>query len=410
MWFHSMIVKAGYSSNKKPKLSKLIGKKNKVLFLACFKSYSFASFNWLFGMFYIEGDGKNAGAVKIIPRNLDKYLTPLALTTWFLFSMCNGGKAILSKKSILGRSLSSKEDLRYLSGILYKKYNIETVVESTNTSCLCIGGSLYIRDITIFSKLVKPHLLKSQHYLLNRPNPKLTLFGSNLSSLTKDVNQVPGTKRNFSTKDSMVNKNTKEYKNNYKLNLEQREAIIGIILGDGFLERAKPTHNTRLQIEQSYPEKEEYVNSLYKLLEPLVNKTPVILTREDKRNNSITQSIRFRTLSMPCLNYYHDLFYKNRIKSIPKNLGDLLTARGLAFLIMDDGGKFVYNQTILHTRSFKLEDVKYLQVVLLDNFGLRTRLEEKKKDQWVIYIPVRQKTKLKDIVGPFMHENMLYKV
>lgn len=45
MWFHSMIVKAGYSSNKKPKLSKLIGKKNKVLFLACFKSYSFASFN-----------------------------------------------------------------------------------------------------------------------------------------------------------------------------------------------------------------------------------------------------------------------------------------------------------------------------------------------------------------------------
>jgi len=77
---------------------------------------------------------------------------------------------------------------------------------------------------------------------------------------------------------------------------------------------------------------------------------------------------------------------------------------------MDDGGKSVYNQTILHTRAFKLEDVKYLQVVLSDNFGLRTRLEEKKKDQWVIYIPVRQKTKLKDIVGPFMHEKMLYKV
>ena len=77
---------------------------------------------------------------------------------------------------------------------------------------------------------------------------------------------------------------------------------------------------------------------------------------------------------------------------------------------MDDGGKSVYNQTILHTRSFSLDDVKYLQSVLFDNFGLKTRLEEKKKDQWVIFIPVRQKIRLKDIVGPFMHESMLYKI
>lgn len=77
---------------------------------------------------------------------------------------------------------------------------------------------------------------------------------------------------------------------------------------------------------------------------------------------------------------------------------------------MDDGGKSVHNQTILHTRSFNLEDVKYIQSVLLANFGLTTRLEEKKKDPWVIYIPVRQKTILKDIVGPFMHDSMLYKI
>jgi hypothetical protein len=47
---------------------------------------------------------------------------------------------------------------------------------------------------------------------------------------------------------------------------------------------------------------------------------------------------------------------------------------------MDDGGKSVYNQTILHTISFKIE-VKYIQSILLENFGLNTRLEEKKKDQ-----------------------------
>ena len=78
---------------------------------------------------------------------------------------------------------------------------------------------------------------------------------------------------------------------------------------------------------------------------------------------------------------------------------------------MDDGGKSVYNQTILHTRSFRTEEVEYLQLVLDKNFGLRTRLEEKKPNPGGIYIPVRQdKVKLKNIVGPYMHENMLYKV
>lgn len=47
--------------------------------------------------------------------------------------------------------------------------------------------------------------------------------------------------------------------------------------------------------------------------------------------------MRFTTMAMPCLNKYHDLFYKDRVKSVPENLGELLTARGLAFFIMDDG-------------------------------------------------------------------------
>ena len=68
---------------------------------------------------------------------------------------------------------------------------------------------------------------------------------------------------------------------------------------------------------------------------------------------------------------------------------------------MDDGGKSVHNQTILHTRSFSKEEVVYLQSVLKKNFELVTRLEEKKENQWVIYIPVRQKIRLKDIVGPY---------
>jgi hypothetical protein len=86
-----------------------------------------------------------------------------------------------------------------------------------------------------------------------------------------------------------------------------------------------------LRVEQSYPEKEEYLRSLFTLLEPLTAMTPVVLTRKaDVRTGTISKSIYFRTLAMPCLNYYYDLFY-NKVKIVPKNLDELLAPRGLAY-------------------------------------------------------------------------------
>lgn len=394
MWFHSVLSNAGYCNKEKPKLYKLIDKGNKVLFIYSFKSYSFSSFIWLYNMFYKDN-------MKIIPRNLDKFLTPLALVTLFLSS------ARLKKE--LPITIISVDDLKYLSLLLKKKYNINTVI---NDSSLNISkysnASLHIKNssVSTFSNLIKPHLLHSQYHLLNKPLLKLTFPGCHGIH-----NYSYFSKRDFSTKKDISDiKYTLKYKIEYILSLEQKEALIGIILGDEYLEKAKPNHNTRLRIEQSYPEKEKYLKSLYELLEPLTTMSPTILTKNNKHRGTTTVSQYFRTLAMPCLNYYYDLFYKEKVKIVPRNLDQLLTARGLAYWIMDDGGKSVHNQTILHTRAFMLEDVKYLQSVLFENFGLVTRLEEKKQDQWVIYIPVRQKTRLKDIVGPYMQESMLYKI
>lgn len=311
--------------------------------------------------------------VKIIPRCLDEYFTPLALSTLFL------SPTIAEKRGLkLAKSFISVEDLNYISLVLNKKYNIKTIIKDSNIDASKYSSlSLHVDNSSFatFSKIVKPHLLHSQYHLLNRPILKVTFPGSihSYSHISK---------RGFSSKKDLSDiKYTLNYKREYVLSLEQKEALIGIILGDGFLERVKPNHNTRLRIEQSYPEKENYLKSLYDLLEPITTMSPTILTRKDKRSSITTQSLYFRTLAMPCLNDYYELFYKEKVKVIPRHLGPLLTARGLAYLIMDDGGKSVHNQTVLHTRSFRLEDVKYLQSVLLENFGLVTRLEEKKKDQ-----------------------------
>jgi hypothetical protein len=209
----------------------------------------------------------------------------------------------------------------------------------------------------------------------------------------------------------IFNRLTKEFKESYSLTNEQKEALVGIILGDGSLERRKTTHNTRLRIEQAYPEKESYLLSVYELFKFLTFSPPKIVIRKpDKRTGKIHKSMSFKTVHMPCLNYYYDLFYDNSIKVIPENIHELLTARGLAYWIMDDGSISYYNQTILHTRAFTKEEVILLQNALKINFELRTRIEEKQTNQWIIYIPVIQKIALNKIVGAYMHETMLYKI
>jgi hypothetical protein len=130
----------------------------------------------------------------------------------------------------------------------------------------------------------------------------------------------------------LFNKYTKEYKESYNLTKEQKEAIVGIILGDGYLERRKTTHNTRLRIEQAYPEKESYLYSLFELFKSLTSSNPRILERKaDKRTGKIYKSLYFTTLRMSCLNYYYELFYANYIKKVPINIHELLTAKGLAY-------------------------------------------------------------------------------
>lgn len=37
------------------------------------------------------------------------------------------------------------------------------------------------------------------------------------------------------------------------LSLEQKNALIGILLADGFLEKRKPNHNARLRIDHTFP-------------------------------------------------------------------------------------------------------------------------------------------------------------
>jgi len=101
------------------------------------------------------------------------------------------------------------------------------------------------------------------------------------------------------------------------------------MLADGFLERVKPGHNTRLRVDHAYPEQESYVLSIHTLFSPLIGIEPTISERKpDPRTGKVYKSMYFRTLSFSSsgrLNIFHDLFYKDKIKVVPLNIGELLT-------------------------------------------------------------------------------------
>ena len=90
---------------------------------------------------------------------------------------------------------------------------------------------------------------------------------------------------------------------------------------------------------------------------------------------------------LPCFNYLWDLFYIDKVKTIPSNIGDLLTEVGLAFWIMDDGGLGSNGTLNLHTDSYTLTEYNLLIDVLKRNFYINSRITIKRPGQWIIVIP-----------------------
>lgn len=150
------------------------------------------------------------------------------------------------------------------------------------------------------------------------------------------------------------------YKKEYKLTQEQIKSLIGILIADGSLEKGKPSWNTRLSIDYSYPLQEAYVKSLYALWKPLRARPPVTIERKpDKTTGNIYKSICFKTLTFACLNEFHSLFYSNNLKRLPLNIKELLTPLGLAHIIMGDGYYDSLSNSFFMYGNYTLNEVKF---------------------------------------------------
>ena len=198
-------------------------------------------------------------------------------------------------------------------------------------------------------------------------------------------------------------------KANLQLTSELDEIIIGSMLGDLSAEKAKEKSNTRLQFKQSIKNR-LYIEHLYELFKEYCGSEPIILSKFDNRPNKMKEysAIKFQTLSLPCFNKYKELFYsENGLKIIPHNLENLLTVKGLAYWIMDDGYK-ANKGFYICTESFSYDENQLLVEIFKNKFNLESSIH-KVTNGYRIYIFGSSREKLLDLIKPFLLTHFNYK-
>lgn len=196
----------------------------------------------------------------------------------------------------------------------------------------------------------------------------------------------------------------KFYKAGLKLTDEQREIIIGTVLGDasfGGLRRGKPFYG--LEFSQS-KKHEGYLQHLYEVFKPFVGAAPrerVVGTNKTKDNVTLV----FQTYRHPCFIFYHNLFCKNEgeklVKRIPINIDKFLTPRALAYWFMDDGTST--NGTYQFcTDCFPVEEQQLLQSALLKNFNIKANITKYKKTHRITLLAESRETFL-SVIQPYIN-------
>jgi len=208
----------------------------------------------------------------------------------------------------------------------------------------------------------------------------------------------------------MNSKFINEFRSKVSLSSEQKDILIGSMLGDGCLESQNKNRTYRLKIEQSFSHK-EYVDWLYRKLKNLVLTEPKIKIK--KIGSKTYQNYGFQTISCSQLRFFAHQFYdqNSKKKKIPKIIGKLLNPLALAVWFMDDGQikSRKHRALLINSQCFSRKDLGLLQKALKDKFGTETTLK-KEKTGYRIYLLSKTISIFLAIINPYILPSMRYKL
>lgn len=186
--------------------------------------------------------------------------------------------------------------------------------------------------------------------------------------------------------------------------------IIGHLLGDGTLEPSRTARHPRFCFTQTF-KRFDYLWSVYNNLNNLCQKLPT--PNKGIRNGTNFYNLVIHTRSYPFWSDFYNLFYPEinglRIKIVPDELFLYLNPIVLAYWAMDDGAKAGESGFYLHTKGFSFKDVYKLAGMLHYHFSFIVTVQSHEKRP-VIYITSKDLPKFKQIILPYFHKSMLYKL
>lgn len=151
LYFHSIIANLGFCNTNIPKITTRLGVNGKIRKIIRFSTWTYNQFNNIHDVWYSNGH-------KILPYNLDKYFSPLALSIWIM----NDGGKVGSGLKLATNNFTLKE-VEYLILLLKNIYNIESTIHKTGKDDQYAIYILY-KSMPTLVNIVKPYIIPSMKY------------------------------------------------------------------------------------------------------------------------------------------------------------------------------------------------------------------------------------------------------
>jgi LAGLIDADG DNA endonuclease family len=202
----------------------------------------------------------------------------------------------------------------------------------------------------------------------------------------------------------MYSRDIEAHKLSLSLSDEQREVLVGTLLGDVHLETQNRGRTYRVKFEYSAKHR-LYADHLYELFREWILSPPQV--KVDASHNNVW----FQTVSHPAFRFYAHQFTCDGRKCVPSLIHRFLKPRSIAYWFMDDGSvKSRESKGVLfNTQGFVKQDVERLIGALRRRFQLEARARTQ-KDGIQIYVSGTSYERFREIVDPYIIPSMRYKI
>jgi len=207
---------------------------------------------------------------------------------------------------------------------------------------------------------------------------------------------------------TVYSRTIEERKQQLMLSPEQKDILIGLLLGDACLETQNKGQTYRLKIEQSRSH-QAYVEHLYGLFAEWVPTPPRVKQVVSAAHQS--ENMTFQTVNHSAFRFYAHQFYIEGKKRVPELIHRWLTPQGLAYWFMDDGSiKSKQSKAVIfNTQGFHRSEVERLIQVLQQLFSLQASVRNQ-KDGCQIYIAGGSYERFVELISPYLIAEMQYKL